>query len=423
MTKNKEKHIEVYADWVELNGPILMGILHVTPSRGKELFSFSYDKEWLKRKQAHVLDPALQLFQGRQYAPAEQENFGIFLDSSPDRWGRFLMNRREAQQAREAGRKEKKLLESDYLLGVYDLQRMGGLRFRTEPNGPFLDNNQTQASPPWANLRELEQACLAIEKDENNHNPEFSKWLQMLIVPGSSLGGARPKASVVDEKKQLWIAKFPSGQDDHDVGAWEMVVHNLAKQAKIVTPVAKLGRFSSRHHTFLSKRFDRNEKGERIHFSSAMTLLQHSDGDDASSGASYLELAECILRIGADPVKDLEQLWRRIVFFVCVSNVDDHLRNHGFILTPTGWLLAPAYDMNPVARGNGLKLNISETDNAQDLGLAREVAEHFRLSLKRADEIINEVKTAVQTWSKEAKALGLSPKEQEQMASSFSLSL
>lgn len=419
MTKLKEKNIEVHADWAGLDGPILMGVLHATPSRGKEIFSFTYDKKWLKHKQAHVLDPALQLFQGRQYVPGGQENFGVFLDSSPDRWGRFLMTRREAQLAREADRKEKKLLESDYLLGVYDEHRMGALRFRPDTKGPFLDNNKTYASPPWTYLRELEQACLALEKEEATNHPAYSKWLQMLVIPGSSLGGARPKASVVDEKNHLWIAKFPSSHDDHDIGGWEMVVHNLAKQANVITPQAKLGKFVSHHHTFLSKRFDRNELGQRIHFSSAMTLLQRSDGDDGSAGASYLEIAECILRLGANPTKDLEQLWRRIVFFICVSNVDDHLRNHGFVLSSKGWLLAPAYDMNSVSTGNGLKLNISETDNAQDLTLAKEVAEYFRIKPHKADEIILEVKKAVQNWRKEAKALGISNKEQDQMASAF----
>ena len=419
MNKPLQRNIEVYAHWVGLLQPTLIGVLHATPSRGKEIFSFEYSKEWLKSPQTHALDPSLQLFQGTHYAPNTQENFGVFLDSSPDRWGRFLMKRREAQLAREEKREERKLFESDYLLGVYDEHRMGALRFRTDPQGPFLDNNKDRASPPWTSLRELEHASLELEKNDAERNPSYSKWLQMLISPGGSLGGARPKASVIDEHKHLWIAKFPSGNDENDIGAWEMVIYKLAKRAKITIADAKLEKFSKQHHTFISKRFDRTNSGERIHFSSAMTLLQHVDGDDASTGASYLELAEFIIRQGAHVADDLEQLWRRIVFFICVSNVDDHLRNHGFILQPNGWRLSPAFDMNPIASGEGLKLNISESDNAQDLNLAKEVAEYFRIKPDRANEIISEVIDAVKNWQKEATAIGISTSEQERMARAF----
>lgn len=419
MNKPLQRNIEVYAHWVGLLQPTLIGVLHATPSRGKEIFSFEYSKEWLKSPQTHALDPSLQLFQGTHYAPNTQENFGVFLDSSPDRWGRFLMKRREAQLAREEKREERKLFESDYLLGVYDEHRMGALRFRTDPQGPFLDNNKDRASPPWTSLRELEYASLELEKNDAERNPSYSKWLQMLISPGGSLGGARPKASVIDEHKHLWIAKFPSGNDENDIGAWEMVVYKLAKRAKITIADAKLEKFSKQHHTFISKRFDRTNSGERIHFSSAMTLLQHVDGDDASTGASYLELAEFIIRQGAHVAEDLEQLWRRIVFFICVSNVDDHLRNHGFLLQPNGWRLSPAFDMNPIASGEGLKLNISESDNAQDLNLAKEVAEYFRIKPDRANEIISEVIDAVKNWQKEATAIGISTSDQERMARAF----
>src|SRR5437016_329403 len=214
----------------------------------------------------------------------------------------------------------------------------------------------------------------------------------MLIAPGGSLGGARPKAGVIDQRKHLWIAKFPSNHDEIDIGAWEMVAYKLAKHAGIVMPESKIEKFKNRYHTFLCKRFDRSSKGERIHFASAMTLLQRSDGDDASKGASYLELAEFITRQGAQPDQDLEQLWRRIIFYICISNVDDHLRNHGFILQPSGWILSPAFDINPVATSDGLKLNISESDNSQDLELAKDVAVYFRINQKKASKIIEEVR-------------------------------
>lgn len=419
MNKTTQRHIEVYAHWASLSKPMLIGILYATASRGKEIFSFEYDHEWLKNNYAHELDPTLKLFHGQQYAPITQNNFGVFLDSSPDRWGRVLMKRREAQLAREENREERKLLESDYLLGVYDEHRIGALRFRIDPEGPFLDNNKAIASPPWTSLRELEHACLEIEKDNAEKNPNYSKWLKMLIAPGGSLGGARPKASVFDEGKHLWIAKFPSNHDEFDIGAWEMVAYRLARQAKIEMSEAKIEKFNSRHHTFISKRFDRTSKRERIHFASAMTLLQRSDGDDASNGASYLELAEFIMRKSAEPEKDLEQLWRRIVFYICISNVDDHLRNHGFILQSNGWVLSPAFDVNPVASGDGLKLNLSESDNSQDLELAKDVAIYFRINFQRANEIIKEVMNATKHWRTEASKVGISSNEQERMKRAF----
>lgn len=419
MTKLTQRSIEVYADWVGLNQATFIGILNAIPSRGKETFSFEYSQEWLKHPQALALDPSLQLFAGVHYAPTSQDNFGVFLDSSPNRWGRLLMKRREAQLAREEKRTERNLLESDYLLGVYDEHRMGALRFRTESQGPFLDNNTKRASPPWTTLRELAHVSLEIEKQGAENKPEYSKWLQMLINPGGSLGGARPKTSVVDTHSHLWIAKFPSKNDEYDIGAWEMVAYKLAKQAKVLMADAKLEKYNNPHHTFISKRFDRTNKGERIQFSSAMTLLQHVDGDGAADGASYLELAEFITRNGATVVHDLEQLWRRIVFYICISNVDDHLRNHGFILQPTGWVLSPAFDINPVINGDGLKLNISETDNAQDLDLVKEVAEYFRIKSDRANEIIKEVMNACKKWRKEAAAVGLSKIEQDRMKSAF----
>jgi serine/threonine-protein kinase HipA len=239
MSKTKQRNIEVYAHWEGLAQPTLVGILYATPSRGKEVFIFEYNNDWLLTQEAHALDPSLQLFSGPQYHPQAQENFGIFLDSSPDRWGRILMKRREAKLARDEKRDEHRLIESDYLLGVYDEYRAGALRFKTQPNGPFLDNNKELASPPWTSLRELEHASLELEKENAENNPKYSEWLKMLIAPGGSLGGARPKASVLDNAKHLWIAKFPSRLDQNDIGGWEMTVYKLAKGAKVTMPEAK----------------------------------------------------------------------------------------------------------------------------------------------------------------------------------------
>jgi len=417
--KDNERSISVYAHWLGMDVPLLMGILHSDRLKGKEIFSFKYVENWLQKGPSQLLDPSLQLFSGLHYMNEEQENFGLFLDSSPDRWGRVLMRRREAALSRTEDREEQKLFETDYLLGVYDGHRMGALRFKLEEDGPFLNNNRDMASPPWASLRELEQISLKLEEDDVSEDPEYLKWLSMLIAPGASLGGARPKASIVDNDGGLWIAKFPSRNDQGDIGGWEIVTYELAIAAGINMAESKAQKFSSDYYTFLTKRFDRTENGGRIHFASAMTMLGYIDGQDHSDGASYLELVEFIQKYGANVDQDLEQLWRRIVFSISVTNTDDHLRNHGFILTNQGWSLSPAYDINPVETGTGLKLNISDEDNSLDLDLALEVSEFFRLSEERATEIMEEVMVAVSSWNEVAIKYGISRRERELKSIAF----
>ncbi|HCS20228.1 MAG TPA: toxin HipA [Bacteroidetes bacterium] len=395
-----------------------MGKLHSELLRGKEVFSFEYEETWLQSEYAQVLDPDLEMYSGPHYLNDGKSNFGLFLDSSPDRWGRILMRGREAALARKEKRPEQNLYETDYLLGLYDGHRMGGLRFRLEPGGPFLDNNKTMASPPWSSIRELEEISLRLEHEDVINDPDYLNWLNMLVAPGSSLGGARPKASIIDKEGQLWIAKFPSTNDKMDIGAWEMVTSELARAAGISMSENIAKKFSSKHHTYLTKRFDRTSSGERIHFSSAMTMLGYTDGQE---GASYLDLVDFITSHGADVDADLEELWRRIVFNICVSNTDDHLRNHGFILSPKGWTLSPAYDLNPVETGTGLSLNISESDNSLDLQLAMQVSSFFRLSENRANEIIKEVLVAVKGWRDLAKNLGIPNSECETKSKAFSI--
>ncbi|HWB91768.1 MAG TPA: HipA domain-containing protein [Puia sp.] len=413
-----QKHIYVYLDWLELGGLEKLGILQVEQLRGKEVFSFSYNKEWLESGFAMLLDPDLGLYGGPQYLRDNKPNFGLFMDSAPDRWGRVLMQRREALNAGNENRKVHPLFESDFLLGVYDLYRMGALRFRLTEDGPFLHNEKDMTVPPFTSLRTLEEASLRLEDTDNLEDPAFAHWLSLLISPGSSLGGARPKASVKDPEGNLWIAKFPSRNDDRDIGAWEAVVNELALKAGLLTAEGNANKISRTFHTFLTKRFDR-VGDKRIHFASAMTLLGYSDGMDAGIGVSYLHLAEFIMRYGAAPERDLEELWRRIVFYICVSNSDDHLRNHGFLLTAKGWRLSPAFDINPIPRSTGLTLNISEHSNILDVDLAREVAGQFRISPERREEIIAAVSGAVSHWRNVAGGMGIPRREIEDMRDAF----
>lgn len=420
--KYNETTILVYADWEFLGEAQFLGFLTSQRVRGKEVFSFEYAETWLNNQNPILyLDPHLGFYRGKQYLPEEKNNFGIFLDSSPDRWGRLLMRRREAWQAKEEGRDERPLFESDFLLGVFDGHRMGGLRFKLNQDGPFLNDHKKMATPPWTSLRELEQASLQLERHDAMNDPEYYRWLSLLIGPGSSLGGARPKASVVDDQGHLWIAKFPSSSDDKNVGAWEMVLHQLAIACGIQVSEARLQKFSSKHATFLSKRFDRTKNQRRIHFASALTLLGLQDGADYLEGVGYLDLVAFVMKNSPQAKEDLEQLWRRIAFNMMVSNTDDHLRNHGFILTNNGWRLSPAYDMNPNEMGHGLTLNISESSNDLDLSIALETAHWYQLKRDRAERILKEMQLEISLWRTVAKKHGISHSEIEQTKRAFRL--
>lgn len=409
-----EKNIFVFADWIGLNGPLLIGTARASVVRGKEVLAFEYAEEWLKNGQPILLDPKLHFAPGPQYS---QNVFGLFLDSAPDRWGRVLIQRREALRAKAEDRAIRPLFDSDYLLEVHDTCRMGGLRFKTSLDAPFVSDERELSAPPLHTLRELEQASIRFEASDPD-DAEYLKWLTLLLAPGTSLGGARPKANIIDPAGHLWIAKFPSKSDEFNVGAWEFLTHQLAAKAGLRTATARAERFSTTGHTFLTQRFDR-AKTQRIHFASAMNLLGYQDGEGAKTGASYLELVDLISMIGENVPADLEELWKRIVFSICVSNTDDHLRNHGFLLGSRGWTLSPAYDLNPQPHGTGLALNISETSNALDLDLALEVAEYFRLSPKRADELLIQIQTAVKSWEQLASGLEISKSEIDRMRPAF----
>lgn len=412
----KEKFdIFVYADWQGMKEPKLMGTLSAHSAKGKKAFSFEYDKSWIQSEQQFLLDPDIQLFQGPQF-PNNKENFGIFLDSMPDTWGRTLMKRRAAQQSREKNQTMPILYDIDYLLGVYDGSRMGALRFKTNKEGPFLDNDNKTSIPPWSSIRKLQYAAHQLQNDEIDNKEK--EWLALLMAPGSSLGGARPKANIYDTNQELWIAKFPSKNDTFNKGAWEYLTHLLAVEAGINMAPCKIEKIIGNHHTFFTKRFDREIK-ERIHFASAMTMTSNNEATIRDTSASYLDIAEFISNYGASVEKNLHQLWRRLVFNIAISNTDDHLRNHGFLLTNNGWVLSPAYDLNPSTDKSGLALNIDMDNNALDFKLAKNVAPFFRLNDKQMKQIFHDVFKSVSRWKDKATQLGISKLEQQMMNGAF----
>lgn len=412
-----EKVIYVYDDFT-YDEPTLMGRLYVNTIRGGETYSFEYDKVWLKQIGLTLsLDPELLPYVGRQY-PKGKGIFGLFADLSPDRWGRMLMNKRERIKAEKEGRKPRKLYDSDYLLGVYDATRMGGIRLKSDMEGSFLSDDKESTVPPWTTLRTLEEASRNFESDES---ALAEKWLNQLIRPGSSLGGARPKATIMAPDGQLWIAKFPSKNDDNDTGAWEKVAYDLARLCGLNVTEAKLEKYSKLGSTFLIKRFDR-KGNKRIHFASAMTLLGKTDGASAADGTSYLDIAAFIKSHGARPKYDLIELWKRIVFNMVVSNTDDHLRNHGFLLTKHGWILSPVYDVNPVPYGDELALNVDAESNSIDIELAIDTAVKFGIEKDQARKVALEILFKVDAnWEKLASNHGLSHRQIEEMRPAFSI--
>lgn len=414
MTQNKID-IYVYAHWKGMPEPRLMGLLSAHFAKGKKAFSFEYDTAWIKSDQRQLLDPDIQFFSGPQF-PGNKENFGVFLDSMPDTWGRTLMKRRAVQQARALNEKASALYDIDFLLGVYDESRMGALRFKTDPEGSFLDDSTEMPTPPWSSVRELQHAAECLEQEEDNE--EVKKWLAILMAPGSSLGGARPKANILDDEKELWIAKFPSANDSIDMAAWEYLAYELAIRAGVIMSPCRIERIAGKYHTFFTRRFDR-EKGERIHFASAMTMTGNNEDTIRDRPASYLDIAEFISNYGVNIEENLHQLWRRIVFNIAVSNTDDHLRNHGFILSDQGWHLSPAYDINPSVDKDGLALNIDMDQNALDVELAKSVGDFFRLDKRQMNQIITEVSASVAAWEKIADRIGIPRSERELMRGAF----
>jgi serine/threonine-protein kinase HipA len=400
--------------YIDLDGkPVLVGTLYARFRKNRESATFTYDASWLGHPSRFALEPALVLHDLAHHTHTGQAMFGAFGDSAPDRWGRMLMRRAERQRAKAEKRHPHALNEIDCLLGVNDETRQGALRFAERPGGPFLAvTDDGQRVPPLVELPALLAASERIAADQDTDDD-----LRLLLAPGSSLGGARPKASVRDQDQRLLIAKFPHPGDETNQPAWEGLALRLASTAGIHASTGRLETFANRSVLLLS-RFDRVGT-RRIPFLSTMSLL----GASANESHSYLEIADALRQCSAAPREDLVELWRRIVFSVLISNVDDHLRNHGLLWEgPAGWRLAPAYDLNPTPtdiRPRVLSLAVDDQDNTASLELAFEVAEYFGIDDKTARRIANEVGQAVAPWRQEAQRLGIRGSEIDRLASAF----
>lgn len=404
------KTLLVYADFDWLEEPRLVGQLTYETIRGRDSYGFAYDKEWLRDYGSLTLSDDISPYPGMQYTDEGGEIFGCFSDALPDRWGRMLFRRREEIRAREEARPVRRISSFDYLLGIDDYSRIGGLRFRESETSDFLNSFSALRVPPLTDIRTLEAASLEVEKSNMDGELPEKKWLAQLLHPGSSLGGARPKANVIDTDQTLYIAKFPSRRDDYDAGLWEHFCHTLARHAGISTAATRVIHTGSGYHTLLSRRFDRKESGQRIHFASAMTLLGLSDGDNASDGHGYLDIVDFIIRHCRDVQDNLQELFRRVAFYICIGNSDDHFRNHGFLLTKKGWTLSPAYDINPSLSEYQSLLIDANTSEASLDALVNASADYF-IEEGEARRIISEVVEATKDWRSIATRLSLPKRE------------
>ena len=406
------KTLYVYADFDWLAEPKLVGELGYESLRGSDSYAFKFDNDWLRQYGSLFLSADINNYPGQQYTQPGRDIFGCFSDALPDRWGRLLLNRREQILATEERRPVRRLSSFDYLMGIDDFSRMGGFRFKTDPNGEFINCDSHLRIPPLADLRSLVAASMEIEKSEEQNRLPEKKWIQQLVHPGSSLGGARPKAGVRDTDGCLYVAKFPSRNDDYDVSLWEHLSHLLAKKAGVNAAETNVISTGEKYHALLSKRFDRTTDGRRIHFASAMTLLGLTDGSDAQTGNGYLDIVDFILQNCCDVEDNLRQLYRRVAFNIAIGNTDDHFRNHGFLLTPRGWTLSPAYDINPTTN-EYQSLLITSSTNKSDLNLLLEASEEYMIGKEEASRIIQEVTAAVKGWRRLAANLGIAKREME----------
>ena len=382
------KKLYVYADFDWLKEIELIGELGYESLRGSDSYCFTFSDDWLKKHGDLFLSDDLNNYPGQQYTQPGKDIFGCFSDALPDRWGRTLLLRREQLAAIEENRPVRRLSSFDFLTGIDDFSRMGAFRFKEDTDGEFINVSESLKIPPLTDIRELIAASAEIERSEEDNVLPDRKWITQLVQPGSSLGGARPKASVIDTDKTLYVAKFTSRNDDYDAGLWEHFSHLLAE------------------------RFDRTKDGKRIHFASAMTLLGLNDGDNATTGHGYLDIVDFIIQNCTDVEYNLQELYRRVAFNICIGNSDDHFRNHGLLLTAKGWTLSPAYDMNPTLN-EYQSLLISATSNKADLGILLDACVHYMLNRKTVEHIVSEVINVVKGWRGLAVRLGISKREMD----------
>lgn len=412
------RKIYVYADFDWLRTAVLVGELGYESLRGTDSYSFCYDHNWLRQYSDLYLSADINNYTGLQFTQPDRDIFGCFGDALPDRWGRLLLNRREQIRAQEEKRPVRKLSSYDYLLGIDDYSRMGGFRFKESPDGEFINCDATLRIPPLTDIQVLVAASMEVEKSEERNLLPDKKWLLQLVHPGTSLGGARPKAGVLNEEGELCVAKFPSRNDEYDIGLWEHLSHLLAKEAGVEAAETRAITAGEKYHTLLSKRFDRTTDGRRRHFASAMTLLGLTDGCNAQTGNGYLDIVDFILQHCCNVESNLRQLYRRVAFSIAIGNSDDHFSNHGFLLTPKGWTLSPAYDLNPTFNDHQ-SLLINATTNRSDLQLLLASSEEYMIGKEEATHIIEEVKDGVSQWRSMATRLGIAKREMDLFAQVF----
>lgn len=417
--------LEVWLDDVAVGPLAHMGRLHRVSA---DSVRFEYAPDWLKNPLAFALDPELGLADGNFFP--KDSNFGVFLDSCPDRWGQVLMKRRELVEAKQQGRARRELTAWDFFLGVQDITRMGALRFsplqsarqlKAGPPSEFAHGtclaNQALAAPALTRMGELQAVALELTRKKVDDLDLLQQWLRVLVAPGASLGGARPKANLQDGHGRLWIAKFPAADDEHDWALREMLVHQMAADFGLQVAPARLERIGTGHHTFVTRRFDRHH-GRRRFFTSAIALLNKTDSEEAS----YLDLAEFIgSKQGVEGCieQDLHELFRRVLFNVATANRDDHLRNHGFIRQPGGWRLAPAYDMNPSTKKDAHVLALDDSSAEPDLDTVLATAEFYRVSAQDAQADLVRLRQVLGTWEQKAKQLGLSAEDRLELDDCF----
>ncbi len=412
------KRLYVYADFDWLKDTQFVGELSYKSLRGSDSYVFKFSNEWLKQHGDIFLSDDLNNYPGQQYTLPDRDIFGCFADALPDRWGGTLLLRREQILAEEEHRPVRRLSSFDFLTGIDDYSRMGGFRFKEIPDGEFINMNESLRIPPLTDMHALVAASEKIERSEEQNQLPDKRWIAQLVQPGSSLGGARPKASVIDTDGRLCVAKFPSRKDDYDVGLWEHFSHLLAAKAGVNAATTKVIPANDKYHALLSCRFDRIDDNRRVHFASAMTLLGLADGDSAATGHGYLDIVDFIVQGCTQVEANLQELFRRVAFNICIGNSDDHFRNHGFLLTAKGWTLAPAYDMNPTLN-EYQSLLISSSSNKADLSVLSDACEEYMLTAKVAEQIIEEVTVAVRDWRMVAQRIGIAKREQDLFAARF----